>query len=468
MKEERDDGLRLGPAALLDELPPWTLGGIIEIGPEIASGAMGVVYRGRHTRLDRDVAVKMLSADLLDHPDHLARFESEARTLASLSHSNIVAVHDYIVEDGHPFLVMELIDGRSLAEESLELPRAVDAVIAVCRALEHSHDRGVIHRDVKPANVLMTRDGEVKLGDFGVAALARDADENGQVHGVAGSRRFMAPEVLAGAQPAPSQDIYAVGVLLQELLSRTASAPGRDFAARLDAIVEKATMFAPERRFASAAELRVALEAARAEPARELPVDETTWLRVVAGALTAASGVVGWMLVVSLTPRLLEAGEAQQLTVLRGAPLGDGRVASMARLEVPLALLAVGAVAVAGLAYGFLRRHWRREGLETHEPDVAATESRPLMWLSVASNGLYAGKLALRAAGQAWAQQYVPLLGGLLLLCALYVFWMGMLDTARRNRPLAREWRLVVVMAVCLLPVLFELIEQAWSFRHLY
>src|SRR5882672_8746062 len=147
-----------------------------EIVAPLGTGGMGEVYRAKDLRLGREVALKVLPADVASHPDRLARFEREARTVAGLNHPNIVTLFSVEDEDGIRFLTMELVEGQSLAAlvtpGGLPLARVLDLSIPLADALVAAHERGVIHRDLKPANIMVTRDGRVKVLDFGLAKIA--------------------------------------------------------------------------------------------------------------------------------------------------------------------------------------------------------------------------------------------------------------------------------------------------------
>src|SRR5689334_19749418 len=148
-------------------LSPATRLGPYEIVDLLGAGGMGEVYRARDTKLGREVALKVLPAEVSGNADRLARFEREARTVASLNHPNIVVLHSMEEAGGIRFLTMELVDGQSLdrhvAAEKLPVARVIEVGIALADALAAAHERGVIHRDLKPANVVMTREGRVKV-----------------------------------------------------------------------------------------------------------------------------------------------------------------------------------------------------------------------------------------------------------------------------------------------------------------
>jgi serine/threonine protein kinase len=160
---------------------------------------MGTVHRARHLRLDRIVAVKFLSGPLAAEPEFQKRFEREARALAMLNHPSIVAVHDFGEDDGRAYIVMEYVEGRPLSELSpLPEARAREIAAEACSALTYAHSRGLVHRDVKPANILVGSDGRVKLGDFGIARLLGQEASGWTLtdpRGVAGTPHYMRPRL---------------------------------------------------------------------------------------------------------------------------------------------------------------------------------------------------------------------------------------------------------------------------------
>src|SRR5512144_58390 len=166
-------------------LDPGTRLGPYEILSPLGAGGMGEVYRARDTRLERDVAVKVLPENLITDADALARFEREAKAVAALSHPNILAIHDFGRDRGIAYAVMELLEGETLRERldggPIPQRKALDYALQIAQGLAAAHDRGIIHRDLKPQNVFLTRDGMVKILDFGLASRRPlDAAERGQ------------------------------------------------------------------------------------------------------------------------------------------------------------------------------------------------------------------------------------------------------------------------------------------------
>ena len=237
---------------------------------------MGEVYRARDSRLDRDVAIKVLPAPVAHDSDRLRRFEHEARAIASLNHPHICQLYDI----GPGYLVLEYIDGEPL-RGPVAAPEAVRQAIQIARALEAAHDRGILHRDLKPTNVLITRDGTVKLLDFGLAKLLRPTreDPDDLTHTVAntiagavlGSPGYMSPEQAAGQPLDIRSDVFSFGIVLHELLSGVrASSDGDAFRSgqappALARIVQRCLAANPRERFQTMAEVRAVLEHASTE-----------------------------------------------------------------------------------------------------------------------------------------------------------------------------------------------------------
>ena len=196
----------------------------------LGSGGMGEVYRARDERLGRDVAIKIMVAHLAADPEMRARFETEARAVAALSHPGIVAIHELAVINGLPMAVLELLEGETLRERlkkgALGWREAAQIGAAVAEGLGAAHAKGVIHRDLKPENVFLTSDGTVKVLDFGLALHRVDAanmDGPTMSHTaqgvVLGTFGYMSPEQVTGARVDGRSDIFAVGCLLYEMLT---------------------------------------------------------------------------------------------------------------------------------------------------------------------------------------------------------------------------------------------------------
>lgn len=251
----------------------------------IGRGGMGAVYLGLDTRLDREVAIKILPPELSRLPGFADRFRREAWALARLEHPHIVRIHQSgTTSAGHLYFVMEYLVGSNLAQ-CLERRRqenggppfpqeqVLEIACQVCGALEGAHERGIIHRDIKPANLLLDESGHVKLVDFGLARPMAMADPGPYLtatHQVMGTRDYMAPELLAGKEIDARVDVYATGVLLYEML--TGEVPRGVFQPpsklqpvdrRLDGIVATAMQSDPARRYHSITELHSALESLR-------------------------------------------------------------------------------------------------------------------------------------------------------------------------------------------------------------
>ncbi|MEV4728474.1 serine/threonine-protein kinase [Saccharopolyspora sp. NPDC049426] len=269
------------------------------LGRRIAVGGMGEVWEAVDVRLDRTVAVKVLKAELCGDAEFLHRFRTEARTTASLNHPGIAAVHDYgetaAVPDGPEdtaYLVMELVEGEPLAailarERRINTDHTMDMLEQAGQALQAAHERGLVHRDVKPGNILITPEGKVKLTDFGIAKAADAAPvtRNGMVMGTA---HYIAPEQALGSDATPASDVYSLAVVgyeclmghrpfLSENAVTVAMMHIRDIAPPLPpdvppgvrALVEATLVKDPRRRYADGGEFASAVAAVRA--GRPLP-----------------------------------------------------------------------------------------------------------------------------------------------------------------------------------------------------
>lgn len=195
-----------------------------EIGEEIGRGGWGIVLRGRHRDLGRDVAIKQLPRAFGADPLVRERFVAEARLVASLDHPHIVPVFDFVEHEGLCVIVMELASGGTLwdrfSDEGLETDQAVGTVLAAAVGLHHAHQAGVLHRDVKPENILFSGAGTAKIADFGIAkSLGSEAAARTATGSVIGTPAYMAPEQVTGDELSPATDVYSLAVVLYELLS---------------------------------------------------------------------------------------------------------------------------------------------------------------------------------------------------------------------------------------------------------
>src|SRR5881296_3799120 len=263
--------------------------GKYELHQLLGEGAMGIVWKSYDTVLRRYVALKLLSASFRKTKDMQERFLREARAAGAIQHANIVTVYDLGEAEGQLFIAMELVEGTDLsdliaARDPLALERKLDIVIEVLQGLSYAHDRGVIHRDVKPSNVRVASDGSVKIMDFGIARL-QSADVTGS-GAIVGTPTYMAPEQITNGAITPATDIFAVGCLLYELLGyhkpfegetvhgvlyqvlTTDPKPLRTMApsipAALERVVGKALNKVPEERYETARQMQSALFSIRA------------------------------------------------------------------------------------------------------------------------------------------------------------------------------------------------------------
>jgi serine/threonine-protein kinase len=456
--------LALCPRCLLAEdtsLTPAAPPGLT-LEAEIGRGGMGRVFRARHVRLDRAVAVKFLPPELAADPAFEARFAREARALALLSHPHVVGVHDFgTTESGESYLVMELVPGGTLAHRlPLPVAEAVRVAIEICDGLAYAHGKGLVHRDIKPENVLFDEDGRAKVADFGIARLAESTggDTLTRPSLVLGTPAYMAPEARAGVAPDPRMDVFAVGVLLAQMITgRLPDGNLDELPGPVAALVRRATAADPRQRPGNAAELRAALAAvaplARADDhADELPPEELSWMRAVALTLAGATAVALYALLASLSPKVLDPGDALPFLVIGAERLPDGHVATRARFETWPVLAAAAAFAAALGAYGLLRRHWRHAGVEVRQPDRPLGGTRAVVRISLIIFALFVGRMILRATGLRQLDSYVPVLGGTLELLMVYLVWASILEAQRTHRPLDREPLLWAAVGLGLVP----------------
>jgi serine/threonine protein kinase/Tol biopolymer transport system component len=311
--------------------------GPYDIVAAIGAGGMGEVYRAKDTRLGRDVAIKVLPEALVKDADRLRRFEQEARTIAALNHPNILGIHDIGTHEGAPFLVSELLDGETLREKidagPLPVKRAIEYGLGIAQGLAAAHNKGIVHRDLKPENVFITRDGRVKVLDFGLAKLVQPEETGvstktltspGTLPGVVmGTIGYMSPEQVRGTASDARSDIFSFGAVLYEMLTGKRAFKGDTAAETMTAILreeppelDESGWQGPiglqrilgrcleknvERRFQSASDLAFAIEAlsgtaTSAAQTVERPKATRAWLPWVAillGGLALGAGM--WM-----------------------------------------------------------------------------------------------------------------------------------------------------------------------------
>ncbi len=324
--------------------------GRYEILSFLGAGAMGEVYRARDSQLRREVAIKLVASSLAADPDLVLRFEQEARAAGSINHPNLLVIYDVGSHEGRPFLVSELLDGETLSQRlaggTLSRRKAVDYATQIARGLAAAHAKGIVHRDLKPENLFVTRDGQVKILDFGLAKLAHQPlakpDDKTQLMPttagtVLGTPGYMAPEQVRGEAVDHRADLFAFGAVFYEMLCGRRAFTGRSAADVMTAVLreEPPEIGEPADRLPPALEgiLRRCLEkdaAARAQSAFDLAFHLE--------ALAVPSLVSG----------------------TRPAPVGRAASWLGARRPVPLALAA--GLVVAGVAAGlFAGRAWRSD-----------------------------------------------------------------------------------------------------------
>ena len=381
-------------------MTPTLLGDRYRLGERIAAGGMGAVYRAVDETLGRQVAVKVLRRELADDPTFLERFRREARAAAGLSHPGVAGVYDYGELGGQPFIVMELVEGETLAERLAARGRlpwreafAIGEQVAAALAAAHAH--GLVHRDVKPANILLSRDGRAKVTDFGIAQAAQTVTLT-RTGMVLGSANYVAPEQAKGGHVGPAADLYSLGCVLFEavtgetpyrggnavaIATQHVSAPvpdpreqAQDLPPEAAALITRALQKHPAGRFPSGTAMAAALAAARdedgatrvlpalpegagpegsGEPQGGAPVNQAPAraARAAARHPRTRPAAVGALVVVAL---LLLAWPLFPDERPTGTP-GGGSSAGRAVVEVP---------AVVGLEVGEARRRLRALGLE--------------------------------------------------------------------------------------------------------
>ena len=272
------------------EREPIVLGGRYEVEEELGRGGMAKVYRGTDTVLGRPVAVKILAPQFADDPSFVDRFRREAQAAARLNHPNLVSVYDTGSDDGVHFIVMEYVEGKTLADYlagggRIMPQRAIEISEAVSQALTAAHAQGVIHRDIKPGNIMITPSGDVKVADFGIARVIAGAETVAQTVAVLGTAAYLSPEQAQGQPVDQRSDLYSLGCVLYEMVAGrppfTGDSPvavaskqvleqpvppsklNPDVSPQLDAVIMRTLAKNPANRYGSAEEFRQDLERER-------------------------------------------------------------------------------------------------------------------------------------------------------------------------------------------------------------
>src|ERR1700675_3723734 len=322
-------------------LPSGTKLGPYEVVSMLGAGGMGEVYRARDSRLKREVAIKVLPQALSQDADRLRRFEQEALATAALNHPNILAVFDIGTGEGRPYVVSELLEGDTLRERlrsgAIQVRKALDFAMQMARGLAAAHEKGIVHRDLKPENLFLTKDGRLKILDFGLAKLTQtDSGSNTSIptvtHGaeagcVMGTAGYMSPEEVRGHALDPRSDIFGFGAILYEMISGKRAFHGdtpadtmsailkedpadlaetnRNVSPALERIVQHCLEKNPEARFHAASDIAFDLEhltgisstSTRATPLEAAPASRKPVIYLASGVVIALLMLgLGWWL----------------------------------------------------------------------------------------------------------------------------------------------------------------------------
>ncbi|MEM7200450.1 MAG: serine/threonine-protein kinase [Planctomycetota bacterium] len=311
----------------------------LEVLGVLGRGGMGVVYRARQTKLDRLVALKILAPELSSDPSFEERFTREARALAKLNHPNIVSVHDFGEIDGTYYLVMEFVEGAALRDllrdGAFTAEQALALVPQICEGLHYAHEQGVVHRDVKPENILIDPGGRAKIADFGLAKLVGQQTKSWTLTGVdqvMGTPHYMAPEQMQRPQEVDHRaDIYSLGVVFYEMLTRelpVGSYPPPSVKAKTDArfdrVVRKAMEREPAQRYQQVSEVRSEVEdiggGAGSVPAAPASGDPTAWADELPWSRLDLA-LASWLASVVVAIALWSQGEHDTLLMAAAYPL---------------------------------------------------------------------------------------------------------------------------------------------------
>src|SRR5271170_6765680 len=395
--------------------------GPYEIASPLGAGGMGEVYRARDSRLDRDVAIKVLPEAFARDAERLRRFETEARAIAALNHPNILSIHDIGTHEGAPYLVSECLEGQSLRQElsggALPVRSAVEYGTEIAQGLAAAHDKGIIHRNLKPENIFVTRDGRVKILDFGLAKLARpetSSDEGVTLEAVPtsagvvlGTVGYMSPEQVKGEAADARSDIFALGTILYEMLSgerafrRDTSAEtmtailkedppelttsGKPISPALERIVRRCLEKKPQQRFQSARDLAFNLEG--------LSGSQSTSAASAALASAASEKEKSrkWLLPAAAALLLLLAGAAAGWLLHRS---GSGAVQTYQQLTFDRGLVYSARFGADGRTI-YYSANWNGQPLQIYSTDPDSPESRPLNLLNSSLFAVTASQMAI-------------------------------------------------------------------------
>jgi serine/threonine protein kinase len=376
-------------------ISPGTKFGRYEIRSQIGAGGMGEVYRARDEKLNRDVAVKVLPPAFSEHPDRLHRFEQEAQATGTLNHPNILAVYDVGTHDGAPYVVSELLEGETLRERINEgrLPsrKAIDYAVQIARGLAAAHEKGIIHRDIKPDNIFLTNDDRVKILDFGLAKLVQSSPDDvaqtdiatRKVHTdpgtVMGTTGYMSPEQVRGRATDHRSDIFSFGAVLYEMVSGRRAFHGESAIETLNAILKGE----PPELTSSDAHAPPALERVVWHCLEKSPERRFQSASDVAFALEALSGVTS---------------HPSQQSVISGVPNIGGRRMTRERLVWMAACLLLFVVA-AGFAFAYFSRSQPTETVIRLALPVPANATNPAH-ISVSPDGRSVAFLANTSEGK--------------------------------------------------------------------
>ncbi len=358
------------------------IAGRYRLQDRLGFGGMSTVHLALDLRLERQVAVKLLAEHLADDPAFVSRFQREAQAAARLVHPNVVQVYDSGTDErtGQYFIVMEYIEGASCAEILrdegwVEVAEALSIIEQACEGLDYAHRHGVVHRDVKPGNLLRAREGQVKLADFGIAKATEQSSIT-QVGSVLGTAAYLAPEQARGEEAGPSADLYALGVVTYQLISgrlpyeassltELALKQQNEHPPKLDTLVAAvcpelsdavaiALALDPRDRYATAREMRRGLNAGAREipPAREVPQDTGPHPTQATSVLAGGSGAAVGATVQQRSPRRGAARQQPAPRPARGTspPRRRRNRGSRVLLVLVVVLLIAAAVAAAIIA----------------------------------------------------------------------------------------------------------------------